>query len=487
MKELTNKIKSFINNTQEEIKNSEILIIFMYWAFFSFIISFSTWINQGFTGKYSSLPCWPHFINCKNIFPLTPLPYGYSENIFYTLLLTVIIYGLYNLYKKEYLVAYYCLLLLWLWKFFVINVSYGIGNFDYYDLILIGVFLFLSDKKTYLRLFFVLLYFLASTIKIAPGWIDGTYFSSLQTGLPIFSDALAPFATTFVFLMQMVGSWFLLSRNKFLYKLSLWFFIFFHLYSTILVGYRYPLTSLFCLIILFGIESGGTTLSDIKINIKTLPHFLLILCLFSLQLIGIIIPGNQKITLEGNNYGLYMFEANHQCIYSYSITTKDQKVVTRTTSSADARNRCDPYRILWLLQKKCTPLVETVSWTFDHSINGNPLYRVIDVENICNLEYKPFTHNNWINITNPPYISNVKKNIYDLSKRDILSSTFEKKIDNITYEGNIALENNKIPKTTKIQEFILKNSKNFILFYWTLWITTLITVIYHVVLKEKEK
>lgn len=466
---------------EKEIKSSEVLIVFMYWAFFSFTISFASWINNGYTGKYSALPCWPHFSDCKDILPLTPLPYGYSETIFYTLLLSVITYGLYKLYQKSYLTAYYCLLMLWAWKAFVVSVTYGIANYDYYDLILIGVFLFLRDKKKYLRFIFVLLYFLASTIKIGPGWIDGSYFTSLVTGLPVLPDVFAPFVTNAVILFQMVGAWFLFSRNTYLYKFALGFFIFFHLYSTILVGYRYPLTALFCLIVLFGLEKERTYLKDLKPNMKTGLNYVLVIALFVLQFIGILIPGNQKMTLEGNNYGLYMFEANHQCVSSFVVHMKDGENITQTNSSADARHRCDPYINMWQLKKRCTPEVATISWTFDHSINGEPLYRIVDLNDVCTVDYRPFAHNDWINSNDPLYIANVHEDIYDLGKENKALGIFEQSNNGVLYIGNSAIEHDPIVQKTPLQEFIALHAQMVSAIYWVIWAAVLISVVIMIV------
>jgi hypothetical protein len=466
-------IKKLENNIVSQIESSISLVIFMWWAFFSFAVSFSFYIGFGYTSPYSPLPCWPHFLNCKTILPLTPLPFGYGESIFYAWLLLLVVYGAYSLYQKKYFNAYICILLLWLWKFFVLNVTYGIGNFDYYDLIIIGVFLFFSNKVHFLRLTFVVLYFLASTIKIGGGWIDGTYFTSLQTGVPLFPDGMAFIVTNIVIVMQIVGCWFLLSRNKYLFLFSFYFFIFFHLYSTILVGYRYPLTALFLEIILFSRLGAETTFKDLKIRLRDSFNWFVLGLLFMLQFIGILIPGNQKVTLEGNNYGLYMFEANHQC-----ISTNVIKNGTTIISSADARNRCDPYMYLTYIKKNCNKINGPISWTFDSSVNGEPLYRIVDEKNACSLEYKPFIHNKWINIDNPVYISEVNKNIYDLMGVSRINETFIKKVDGKVYTGNAFIKNNKPSEKTEIQEYLYKKIDLLATLYWILWGTTMLFAAY---------
>jgi hypothetical protein len=280
--------------------------------------------------------------------------------------------------------------------------------------------------------------------------------------------------------MQIVGAWFLFSKNKYLYNTALYYFIFFHLYSTILVGYRYPLTALLTLVVLFGIDDNKTKLEDLRPRVKDIFNWMVIFSLLSLQFIGIIIAGNQKITLEGNNYGLYMFEANHQCISSYKYG--DKNVVT---SSADARNRCDPYLYLQEVKKICKTTKEKVSWTFDHSVNGESMYRIVDEKDSCSLVYKPFAHNAWINIKNPAYVSEVNKNIYDLSGVNKTKETFTKITNGKIYKGNSYIENALPVTKTKLQDYIYKNSKTIISVYWFLWISTGLCILYFIFRNKK--
>ena len=121
------------------------------------------------------------------------------------------------------------------------------------------------------------------------------------------------------------------------------------------------------------------------------------LFLFSAQMISHVIPGDEKLTLEGNFYGLYMFEANHQC----HLTVKDESgKIMREHTSTSARNRCDPYRYMHRGQKKACPHPAGQNPKYhvmlDHSINGGPFYRIVDEKDLCALTYKPFSKNDWI-------------------------------------------------------------------------------------------
>jgi hypothetical protein len=65
--------------------------------------------------------------------------------------------------------------------------------------------------------------------------------------------------------------------------------------------------------------------------------------------------------------------------------------------SPRAEVRCDPYtfwkRYQWMCESK---RAERVAMRFDHSINGSPFYRIVDVPDMCSLEYSTFGKNSWI-------------------------------------------------------------------------------------------
>jgi hypothetical protein len=92
-----------------------------------------------------------------------------------------------------------------------------------------------------------------------------------------------------------------------------------------------------------------------------------------------------------------MFEANHQCISTRKIFSKEGKILEDVEKNNIANFRCDPYSFYFKIKQLCEKEnVAKISWTFDHSINGHPYERIVDTENACLLKYKPFSHNDWI-------------------------------------------------------------------------------------------
>ena len=215
-----------------------------------FFIAFSSWVRSSAVTLENVAAgthrCWPYFQNCGEWYFLQALPFGYSQTVLYMGFFGIIVSIVFLIWKREWVLAHILMAILLLWEVFLIFfLSNSVaGNYDYYHVILTIVLLFIPLKLFFLKLAFVLFYFLAATIKIHEGWVLGSYFTSLTTGLPIFPDAVAPLVTNFVIFMQIVGAWFLLSKNLLYQRIALFYFVAFHLYSGILVEYRYPATVL---------------------------------------------------------------------------------------------------------------------------------------------------------------------------------------------------------------------------------------------------
>lgn len=425
----------------EEIENSTVLKWMFGALLFFFFLTFNSWIGSNLTtvetAQRGAAVCWPYFQDCWKLYFLHALPYGYSQTTFYMGLYGLMLLIVYFMWKQKWVYAHLLMVVLFLWKVFVgFVLSYLIqGPYDYYHLILTAVLLFFPFKEYFLKLVFVLLYFLSATTKIDPTWVLGTYFTTLKTGLPIFPTFLTPLFTNFVIFMQIVGAWFLLSRTVVLQRLVLIFFVIFHLYSGIFVLYHYPSIALLPLLILFG---PLYTYTQPPTSRTSLPSWLFIGAVMLFQIPGFLIPlpGDRRLTLEGNRYGMFMFEANHECVatirtYRNDIPLPEKETISTSTlsscsgfycltetkqyaeaglavderrfESVSAWNRCDPYPYWARYHAQCArnPGIVRIAFTFDHSINGGPFYRIVDTPNICSLSYAPFSHNDWIKI--PPF------------------------------------------------------------------------------------
>jgi hypothetical protein len=476
-------VKKFITDVSyrkfffvDEIENSKILQTLFYVINLSFFVTFYSWDNSKIISISSVIKgfniCPPYFQSCGNYYFLESLPYGYTQGFFYIILFLILSYGVLSAIKRDWETAHKALLVTFIWKIiFIFVLTYGAGgNFDYYDLCLAFVVLFLKQKEHFAKVLFVTFYFAASTIKIDEGWIFGNYLNTTILGAPFISEKLLPFFSNIVIIMQMIGGWFLLSKNEKLQKPAFIYFFLFHVYSGIIVNYRYITISLTSLVILFGYNFKALRidtpkfLSILPITRKTIFGYMLLLTLLLMQSIAVLIPGDQKMTLEGNYYGLYMFEANHQCEAKTIIQYKNGKVQTIEKNSRVANSRCDPYRYWYPLKQLCRndSTISKISWTFDHSINGNKYQRIVNEDNICKLEYKTLGHNSWIKI-------------------DGEAQTLEKEVYKDGYGTSIYKETYTIPATPIKNDLITLFKK----IYWFIWLATLIYITFILIKKKK--
>lgn len=460
----------------EEIEESKILQVLFYVISLSFFVTFYAWNNSNVISISSVIRginiCPPYFQSCGSYYFLESLPYGYTQGFFYVILFLIISFGLLSAMKNDWENAHKTILAGFIWKIvFIFIFTYGVGgNFDYYDLFLAFVFLFLKYKELFAKLLFITFYFAASTIKIHEGWIFGNYLNSTILGAPFFGEQLLPIFTNIVILMQIVGCWFLFSKNEKVQRIAFIYFFLFHLYSGIIVNYRYITISLTSLVVLFGYNfkilkiDQPTFLSILPISKKTFFGYLFLVSVLLLQSIAILIPGDQKKTLEGNYYGLYMFEANHQCESLALITYKNGSLKELRGGNSIANNRCDPYRYWYPLKVLCErdETIKKINWTFDHSINGHKFQRIVDEDNACTLTYKNLEHNAWIKLEDeavaldkPVYKNGYSRNIYPESR-------------------NIPTNPVKSPYLGQIESA-----------YWILWISTLIYVSFLIIRKRE--
>jgi len=425
--------------------------LILQWSFgaslFYFFVTFSSWIQRtnatAEAAQNGSAVCWPYFQDCTHLFFLHAFPYGYSQSTLYMFFYGLMCLIVYLMWKKEWTQAHALLMVLFLWKVFAVFFLSFVtpGPYDYYHLILTSVLLFVPFKEYFLKLAFVWMYFMSVTVKFTPGWILGTYFTSMRSGLPDFPAGLTVFLTNLVIFVQIVDCWFLMSRNWILQRLSFSFAVIFHLYSGVLVYYNYPSSALLPVLILFGPLYRYTPTPFSK---KAIGGWVIIILVGLFQLLGFVVSPDRFLTLEGHRYGMFMFEANHQCVATFrtyskkatpashweglqcpglyctvetSVESKNGETVsTKKIESASAWNRCDPYELWYRARASCTdPGVERISMQFDHSINGGPFYRIVDEPSICDLTYKPFSHNNWIKIPpEAPIIGYPVQNFYSL-------------------------------------------------------------------------
>jgi hypothetical protein len=378
-----------------EIREDPLLRWFAGALLLGFYVTFNSWLYSNSTTREAveagTFTCWPIFQSCESLIWMSALPNGYSQTTFFMALFGLMLLSCWALIFQYVGVAHTAIAALFLAKIYLMSIDYSHkGNYDYYHNAFCFVYIFLPRKTFFLKFTLAIFYFLSTMSKRSPSWLAGEYFTSLQTGLPIFPAGTEPLMTNVVIVAELSAVWLLFSRSNALRLTAIGFFVVFHLYSGILVGYRYPATVMPALLILFGPWASAPSIPSGR---GVIPGWIFVSVLVALQLAPRLIEGDERSTLEGNYFGLYMFEANHQCFGTITIANA---VVSRISSS-NARHRCDPYEHWFKARNQyCKQHDRPVKFVFNHSVNGRDFRRIVDADNICTLEYSWFKHNDWI-------------------------------------------------------------------------------------------
>ena len=404
----------------QEIEGSETLKIVVWVLLLGWFLEFSSWwrysdftVNAVEEGRHL---CWPFFQSCGDWYFLALEPIGNTHVLAYGILFGFLIITAYSLLRGAYTRAHAFFLLLFIWEMVVLLMSMRLAvNYWYFHIFYVVLLLFPAGKLMFLRLGAVLLYFFSGILKLNDGWLAGSYFKALSEGLYFIPDMLIPLATNAVIFLEIVLVWFLLSGNK-MYRIPIVCILFiFHMYSVLYVGYVYPTIALSIVLVLFLSNERYASFKDLfkqgLVGVSIVAVFV------AIHAVPYFIKGDSKTTGEGNRYGMYMFDANYQCSSNAVFHYKDGHTEERESISSLAIQRCDPYAHLFYFKNLCQAdaMVATVAWTFDTSINGGPLLRIVDEEDACTLLYKPFSHNEWIKIPSKdsvPVIGPVGKNQY---------------------------------------------------------------------------
>ncbi len=340
--------------------------------------------------------CWPFFPGCSKFIFLEAYPFSHMQRMVYACLFFVILITARKLLEKDYVATHVGILIIFLWHLYISLMSYSqymhAGAYTYYVLSFGFIYLFTSHKRFFLSLAFIFFYFLSVPTKLSDTWILGTYFSAEQAAAPLFSNELIPFATNWVILIEILVPWYLISRHKWPQTAAFYIYSTFHFYATFIVMYHYSIIAIPAFVILFGplYKPFNGIPKDVKSYIGW--SFIGLLCI--IQAVPHMISNDRWMTLQGAFYGMYMIEANHQC----QITISDHNGPVQKMHNAKPSYRCDPYRYVKIAQQslcKKNPHM-TYSIEFLHSVNGGPFYKIVDEENLCELTYKPFSHNEWI-------------------------------------------------------------------------------------------
>lgn len=361
-----------------------------------FDLSSVSFISQS---VYGNDTCWAFFPNCTQYVKLDHLPFSYLYTGIMAGLLSLHLWSGVSAYKNKWIQAHFSLGLIIIWKFLFHFVFRDTGkqNFEYFMLIPAFVYLFSKDKLVSFRWVWACLYFFAASVKFHEAWIAGSYFTSMQLGLPLVPSFLTTPVSQAAILFEIFFSFGLVSQHHRYRVVSFWLWVGFHLYSVFLVGYFYPIR---CLVYLF--LAFYPLKPDLNINpasFKKRPLFIAFLSLlFGLHIFPLVKERDAKFTFEGLGSGFFMFDSNHQCFIQVRLYDQEKTLLySDTRSLIEPRSRCSPWHVVQKIQRMCQQYgAASAEYIHDHSINGGPVYRMVDEKQACQLHYNFWGKNPWI-------------------------------------------------------------------------------------------
>lgn len=204
------------------------------------------------------------------------------------------------------------------------------ANFHHLHLIYTLAFLISpsGSKLFFFRMTLVVTYFMSGLIKLTPSWLWGEYFNSIPGKLPLLpqNETLVRLAQQSIIVLELIlpWAWFLPQRAP---RLTVWgLYILFHLYSGVLVGFKY--TSLMMPLIV------GAFLDfrePIQAGYRFQRSHLRCWIFEALLLLGgfyhFLIPGDTRLTHEGKYFGVFMFDANRAVDFRAEIVKGEHSYV----------------------------------------------------------------------------------------------------------------------------------------------------------------
>ncbi len=389
---------------QRGLENNSVLGVYAA-ALLSFAISFQSWftIGIGLPASQRSLgQCPTYFQNCEILS-------RWPESFFLTFYIFVfhwLVAMAWALIRKKAGLAHASLLVLTLTSLFL---AFALPHpreipFLFFHLVPCVTLLFSRKTMVDLKWIWVTLYFASGLVKLHESWIAGTYFYALETGLPFFPDFAIPLLTHLVLFFELIGIWWVFSNTPRLRQTVYLFFIVFHIYSIALVGFRYPFYTLPLLVLLF---DPAEPRREFPTRFATALGLIIIF----FNIYPWLLRGDHKITFQGTEFAMNMFDANRQ-MRSEATILRAGSSSSIQSGSFEAFARPSPYSTWLSLRSSCLePDVQSIRWTFDVAMNGARFFRIVDTPDLCQLTYLPFQNNEWI-ATNDIGLGYPSKNVY---------------------------------------------------------------------------
>ncbi len=330
-------IRKFYLANQNEITNDWHLQI--YGALLAGLHLVTAYFYVDFNFPFNII-CWPFLSGCQR-WTATLTENWNGILIFYAILaLTCLILFL----KRRTASAIFLLLFLSLAKFLLQMTDYRLmGNYHYMFHIISFVFLFLPNKKYFIKLFIVGFYLTAGFLKFNSDWLSGELIANRF----VKNQTLLELASAYAIVIELFFSLFLLSNKRVWFFLALAQLILFHLFSWPVVGYYYPVIMLILLSIFYMKPADF---------IWPRPSWPWIFVAFYLvaQLPSFIFSAQPAVSGEGRLFSLNMLDAKTECQTLFYIYKKSETIEYNPNFDvAGPRIHCDPVVVISKAAQTC--------------------------------------------------------------------------------------------------------------------------------------
>ena len=320
-------LRTYFNKQIEAIKNDTAVRIYGVFVAFGYFLCFLQW-KPMYIARHMADPtqvyCWPFFENCFAYRPFTAeqihgiiLAYGLIAFIGVPLFLS----------RKYCAWGYWWLVLTTAFKTLIYVQDYALRMNQHYMLYFMTlVLLFLPHKRQLLRIAMVLFYFWASTLKFNVEWLSGEAMHTPPLGIPW---RLLPAACAYAAILEAFIVWGTLAADRRIFWFAFSQLFLFHVVSWKVVGYFYP-TLMFALLSIFVLTALIPDPCEPKSLLRSLftgkqpkSIYLYILFFSALQMVPVVMPGDEKLTGEGRLFALHMIDANIRCEGAITLKFKD--------------------------------------------------------------------------------------------------------------------------------------------------------------------
>ncbi|HSA59028.1 MAG TPA: hypothetical protein VLJ37_05015 [bacterium] len=386
----------------EEIRDDPVLRAFGALLAFTHVLTFITWwkgpldLITVLTSR--EVICWPFWEDCFRARFLSP------DGVYWLLraYLALSVASMVLFARRRWAaLAWWFVLGLTLLKLAIVLQDFQLRlNQHYMAGVASFAFLFVPEKRRFLKVLIAFFYFWAGLLKLDPEWLSG---AALYLPLWFFAGKWLPVVCTYVVVLEIVLVWGIFARKGWIFWGTFAQLLLFHVMSWPVVGFFYP-TLMFCLLAIYPLDRSFRSAPAFTGGFTKWGYAFL--ALFSLaQLVPHFMPGDSALTGEGRLFGVHMFDALVQC-EAYAVLRRPDGSSARMNlyKPMAARIHCDPIVYWNRARALCrSPEHGTRFTDFDLVLDSRRSTQtaatpVIRLENYCasNPAYRTWRHNEWI-------------------------------------------------------------------------------------------